>query len=122
MLAEKPVSQPEGAGGRRWFDDDDFDLIVWLDRDGGVRGFQLCYDRRGTERALTWTSGQGYFHNRIDDGEAVPTKNRSPILVSDGNFDADAVSHSFRLSSTSMPEEIRAFVLKKLETYPRARA
>lgn len=122
MLEEKRVSQPDGPGRRRWFVDDDFDLIVWLDGGGGVRGFQLCYDRQGTERALTWTGGQGYFHNRIDDGEADPTKNRSPILVADGHFDADAVTGSFRRSSTSVPGEIRAFVLGKLESYPRERA
>lgn len=119
MLDERPVAQPDTDSRRRWFSDDDFDLIVWLDPQGGIRGFQLCYDRRGVERSLTWTSAQGYFHNRVDDGESDPTKNRSPILVADGRFDAARVASSFEANGEKLPAEIRTFVTDKLERYPR---
>jgi hypothetical protein len=44
--------------------DDYFDLIVWYEPDGGVHGFQLCYDKPGRERALTWTLVDGFRHGR----------------------------------------------------------
>lgn len=115
MLAEMRIAQ---AGGpvRRWFADDDLDLIVWFDT-RSISGFQLCYDRRGNERALTWTRNEGYFHNRVDDGESAPTKNQTPILVADGSFDAETVTRAFRLHSKGMPTRIRKFVLNKLRGY-----
>ena len=39
---------------RRWFRSDDLDLSVWCDEAGMPRGFQLCYDKARSRRALTW--------------------------------------------------------------------
>jgi hypothetical protein len=47
---------------RRWFSDDDFDLIVWLAEDGAVAALQLCYDKARVERAVTWSGDDGYGH------------------------------------------------------------
>src|SRR5438874_11368928 len=47
---------------RRWFSDDDFDLIVGLDSRDAIMWFELCYDRSRVERALTWTPTVGYHH------------------------------------------------------------
>ena len=69
MLKEMSVGQHTDPPRRRWFTDEDLDLIVWFSEQGAPDGFQLCYDRRGHERALTWTKGAGYRHDRIDDGE-----------------------------------------------------
>jgi hypothetical protein len=102
---------------RRWFTDEEFDLIVWFSRQGTPDGFQLCYDRKGHERALTWTEDAGYSHDRIDDGEGNPTKNRSPILVSDGVFPAAEVLRRFEATSSGIESHIRQFVAQKLREY-----
>lgn len=118
MLEEMRLARLDGGPERRWFADEDLDLIVWLDARSIISGFQLCYDRRDRERALTWTRGQGYFHSRVDDGESGPNKNQSPILIADGTFDAGAVVRQFRLHSKGIPARIRKFVLDKLRGYP----
>jgi hypothetical protein len=72
MLVEiRNTRQIEGEGFRRWFTDEFFDLIVWYDEKRTLVGFQLCYDKEGRERALTWTREHGFQHNRIDDGEVT---------------------------------------------------
>ena len=118
MLEEMRLARDAGGPVRRWFADEELDLIVWLDAKSIISGFQLCYDRRGRERALTWTRGQGYFHSRVDDGESGPNKNQSPILIADGAFDSAAVVELFRLRSEDMPAKLRKFVLDKLRDYP----
>ena len=68
----KRTRQVPGEGFRRWFTDSDFDLIVWYegqDEDGPIAGFQLCYDKQGAERALTWRRATGFSHEKVDDGE-----------------------------------------------------
>ena len=117
MLKELSVGQRSDPPGRRWFTDDDFDLIVWFNDQGGLDGFQLCYDRRRNERVLTWTEDVGYRHDRLDDGEGNPTKNRSPMLVSDGVFPAATVLERFEKSSLDIEAHIRLFVAQKLREY-----
>ena len=91
MLTELThVSQRQGEPKRRWFQSPDEDLIVWYAQDGSILGFQLCYDIRRGERALTWLSGRGYSHERVDDGEVVGLGHkRTPVLVPDGAFAVD---------------------------------
>ena len=83
MLSEiKKTRQEEGEPYRRWFTDEDHDLIVWYDAEGKILGFQLCYELGPNERALTWIRGKGYAHNRVDDGETGFFMHKmSPILV-----------------------------------------
>ena len=118
MLTEfTDVRQVEGEGPRRWFFNEYFDLIVWYQSDGGFDGFQLCYDKPGKERALTWNWNHGYRHNKIDDGEAPNNVKMTPILVQDGLFDSESVTQRFERESENIPEEIRGFVLGKLEEF-----
>jgi hypothetical protein len=121
MLREiSDVGQPEGGRTRRWFQSDDEDLIVWYAADGAIYGFQLCYDRNGHERALTWTPEHGYSHNRIDAGEDRSFRYKgSPVLVADGRFDAALTMQRFLQISSAMPVEIRDFVSGKLIEYAR---
>jgi hypothetical protein len=119
MLRElAPVNQSVPGRPRRWFQSDNEDLIVWYAEDGAIYGFQLCYDRQGHERALTWAPDHGFLHNRIDAGEREGLRyKRSPILVADGIFDAAAMSRRFPEVSTLLPPEIREFVSGKLAEY-----
>lgn len=114
MLTELSSSQKMGEPKRRWFRSERFDLIVWVTEEGGVWGFQLCYGHGGRERALTWTSEGGYSHDRIDDGEGSPTKNRTPILVSDGPFPVGKVLEGFISEAVAIDPMIRDFVVERL--------
>ncbi len=64
MLKEiEGVRQIPEDGPRRWFVDDNMDLIVWYDETHSeITGFQLCYDKKSVQRCLTWqrnSSGKG---------------------------------------------------------------
>ncbi|MEW5725288.1 MAG: hypothetical protein AB1896_19395 [Thermodesulfobacteriota bacterium] len=112
------VRQIEGESRRRWFNDEYFDLVVWLDDRGEISGFQLAYGRGRGERALTWRRGRGYRHDGVDDGEPGPwTRKMSPILVADGEFPRDEIAEAFERESARMDPEVAEFVRRKLREY-----
>jgi hypothetical protein len=118
MLTEIPnARQVEGEGFRRWFTDDYFDLIVWYEEKNALVGFQLCYDKLGRERALTWTHAHGFQHNRIDAGEVPGSPKMTPIVVADGEFNRDPVAERFRAASAGMERSIAGFVYETLKRY-----
>jgi hypothetical protein len=117
LVEKKDVRQIPGEGERRWFADNYFDLIVWYE-EGQVIGFQLCYDKGGLERALTWHRPHRYLHNRIDAGEAPFAYKMSPVLVQDGVFDRERIAEKFRRASARMEPRIAAMVLDVLRVYP----
>jgi len=117
MLKELPATQVHGEPRRRWFADEHFDLIVWLGEDDRVEGFQLCYDLGHAEHALTWDRNGGYSHDRIDDGESSPTRNRTPILVTDGHFPGSEVLSRLEASCAQVGAPIRSFVVEKIRAY-----
>lgn len=112
----KQVKQENGAGHRRWFEDDGLELIVWHDAAGGPQGFQICYlgaDRQ--ERALTWQHGRGFTHARVDSGDTRPDKNLTPILMRDGAVPWARVQTEFAERSAELEPAMRDFVLMALE-------
>ena len=118
MLVEhRNVRQIRGEGHRRWFSDDYFDLIVWYE-EGQIIGFQLCYDKGGRERALTWHRPHRYLHTRVDDGEIPLAYKMSPVLVQDGVFDPGRISEKFRRASSGIEPRLSALVLERLSVYP----
>lgn len=114
MLKELHPSQHPGEPMRRWLKDDMLDLIVWHADDLTISGFQLCYDKDGREKAFTWRKETGYSHSVVDDGEELPTRNRSPILVPGGVFERERVLDEFEKRSTEIDPEIRELVLDKI--------
>ncbi len=118
MLTRYPVKQIQGDRRREWFEDDLLDLIVWYDDKGGVYGFQLCYDTQEmSEHALTWTKDSLTHHNAIDQGDETPTKNRSPIMVANGQYPKGLLLEEFTNRSDGVSVEIKNLVLDKIETY-----
>ena len=120
MLREQSTKPTQSDFARRWLTDDYFDLIVWYEPGGGIHGFQLCYDKPGQERALTWTQSRGFAHNKVDSGESAPEGNLTPILVPDGAFHAVRVREEFLNRCTQMDALIRQFVLAKIDEFASA--
>ncbi|MBN2531619.1 MAG: hypothetical protein JXB88_01940 [Spirochaetales bacterium] len=111
------VKQYETEGYRRWFSDDFFDLIIWYE-DKKIVGFQLCYDKQGLERSLTWLKDKGFSHNKIDDGEKPGHSKMTPILVADGIFEKEKIAEAFKKASKNIDPVISSFVYSKLIEYP----
>ena len=107
-LAPKRMPQEPA---RRWFWSARCDLIVWLSDDGAVLGFQFCYDKEGIERALTWMSGCGFSHMRVDTG---PTNREAPLLVADGPIDATRILDLFLQDCALVPGDYVEIVRGKL--------
>jgi hypothetical protein len=118
MLREmSQVRQDPAEAARRWFADDYFDLIVWVGPDSEISGFQLCYDKEGDEYALTWQRQTGFHHNRVDSGDLQRPYKASPILITDGHFEAAAIARLFREHSAAMDQRVAHFVLQQLGRY-----
>ncbi len=116
MLREyKQLKQESGPGSRRWFESDGFDLIVWLDRTGSITGYQICYDFGRGEHALTWRSGEGCSHHRVDTGDTSPLGNESPVLVADGNVPWQQLTNVFNARSGTLDASLRELVRRTLQ-------
>ena len=120
MLNEiEDTRQIPGEGIRRWFRDEELDLIVWYDDDGVMQGFQLCYDKSRHERALTWRKPNSYQHHAIDAGEpATGGPKMSPVLVADGVVDATRIEKTFSLRSAGVPAELAKRISDIILRYP----
>ena len=120
MLQEsRDVKQVPGESRRRWFSDSTMDLTVWLDEQDGIIGFELCYDKGERERSLRWKRGQGFLHERVDDGEGRPGRYKAtPILLPDGRFNAKKISRQFEENSRDIDPLIAAFVVQVLRGHP----
>ena len=113
--------QIPGEGVRRWFRDEELDLIVWYGEDGSLEGFQLCYDKLSHERALTFRKPNSFQHHAVDTGEpAMSGPKMSPILVSDGVVDSKRIAEIFSRLRGAVPEELAAYVSKTVLAYPDA--
>jgi len=108
----------EREPNRRWFSDDDFDLIVWFSEAATIVAIQLCYDKSGTERAVTWSRPRGHEHFRVDDGEHSPLRNETPLLVANGPFRTDRLVEMFLRASVTLEPAIRSFVVARLLEIP----
>ncbi len=114
------VRQIPGESKRRWFQSENFDLIVWLTDDQGFVGFELCYDKLSSEHAISWSKTGGFRHMAVDDGDQRPGKYKaSPVLVADGLFDAKRVYSDLLEASHTLPQEVAEYVLQTLEQHPR---
>src|SRR5665213_2334592 len=118
MLQESEyVRQVTGEPKRRWFSDDYFDLIVWVDESNTILSFQLCYDKANHPRALNWQA-DGYSHLGINDGEGrIGKPKATPILIPDGIFNKDGIVEAFEKACAEMDGQISKFVLEKIRDY-----
>lgn len=107
-LREIPFTrQHPGEPRRRWFTSSSMDLFVWVDDEGRPTGFQLCYDKKSREHALSWTEERGFSNMAVDGGESRPARYKgSPILVADGVVDSRRILEEFRREAGSVPADI----------------
>jgi hypothetical protein len=116
MLEEQQnVSQKEEGIHRRWFNDNYFELITW-EKSGAIIGFQLCYDRFGSEKSLTWKKDKGFYHDTVDSGEVSMGTDMSAILIEDGPVPVDMLVQRFTEESQRIDNTIREFILDKFTT------
>jgi hypothetical protein len=108
------LKQERGAGRRRWFESEGFDLVVWLGADDLVTGFQICYDFGRGEHALTWRPESGFAHHAVDPGDATPLKNETPVLIPDGAVPWLEVADCFARCSDALEADLRLLVGEKL--------
>ena len=100
---------------RRWFADENMDLIVWHDKHNKILGFQLCYDKPVAEHALSWWHDTGFTHRRVDDGEGKPGSHKgAPILIPDGEFNLNQIADNFKAAAAAIDSKIADFVYRKL--------
>lgn len=118
MLRESTATQQAEERRRRWFYDEDFDLIVWLDPDGSITGFQLCYDKQEIERALNWSAAEGFAHFGVDSGEDGSRFKESPVLQPAPLRLPSGLPARFDAASSGLPSEIAEFVRSKLRSIP----
>ena len=126
LIERRNVRQIAAEGFRRWFSDEYFDLIVWYAREAQadstadvIAGFQLCYDKRGQERALSWRREGGFSHDLIDAGEIPGQANMSPVLDPGGEL-PEAVVKRFRFNSPKVGLSLQNLVCTKLSEYRKA--
>ena len=112
----KNVRQESGPGRRRWFESDGLDLIVWLSPRDEISGFQLCYESLRGPHALTWRVDGGFTHCEVDEGDATPFKNETPVLVPDGRVPWARIRGLFDERSAALEPGLREFVQEKLVT------
>ena len=110
--------EPDGQCTKRWFSDAYSDLYVWLESNGDVASFQLCYNKPVDEHALTWKRPSTYYHQRVDDGESHAGKNKStPVLLPDGTVDLELIARRFLAESAGVETRIAQFVETKIRQF-----
>ena len=115
MFSEiRNVRQERGAGLRRWFESDGLDLVVWREKGGQLTGFQLCYDFGRGEHTLTWRPEKGFAHSAVDEGDASPLKNLTPVLVPDGAVPWAELTAQFAQRSASLEPELQQLISARL--------
>lgn len=118
MYEIRKVRQNKGEPFRRWFFSHDLDLIVWYENNC-FYGFQLCYDVQGDQHAITWFIDRGFTHTRVDAGDTVPGKPRTPILLPNGFFDNVRIANQFKKAAMRIDARVSEIVYRLLMEYPR---
>lgn len=103
---------------RRWFFAPTMDLIVWVDECDRPFKFQICYEVKTAEYALTWESGQGFDHALVDRAKGDASMNRTAILRKDDTFDKEYLLALFQNANSNLPPDIGGLVLEALTLYP----
>jgi hypothetical protein len=121
MLMEiSNTTQRPGEPRRRWFQSSEQDLYLWENESGEIVGFQLCYSKSQSERALSWKVDSGLSHYRVDDGETTGRSKNTPTLSIDHYFDREKILAQFSALAATAPQSVVDFVTKRIQESPAA--
>lgn len=115
MLKEcHAVRQIPGEPFRRWYNDNETDLVVWLEQ-YRIIGFQLLVPREGNRVVITWHEGHSPTLAGLDDGEGRPGRPKMTPLLTDcnGSNTAEMMRH-FRAVSAELPSGLAQLVEQKV--------
>jgi hypothetical protein len=118
------IDQKRAGHTKRWFQDDYFDLIVWVDQERYIEEFQLCYGRETWgERVFEWRRGRGFQHLKRDEhpGGSLVGEGDTWGLSLDGTMPYVSLKERFAASAANLPEILREFIDAKLDEYARPR-
>lgn len=103
---------------KRWFTSRDMDLFIWLRKGMPVR-FQLAYNKRSSEKAITWSNHLGFRHYLVDSGETMPDKyKQTPLLLNiSGLQNFSSVARDFLAASNNMEIGLSDFIFARLVEY-----
>lgn len=119
MLREiTAANRIDGAFERRWYQDDLFDLYVWLDPRGAITHFQLAYDKPTVEKAIDWKDDVGFMHYRVDQSRMIGGGQTSPVLTMDPRFPKQRVMQQFNESASAIDIGVAAFISRMLRRAP----
>ena len=105
MLRElKNIRQIDGERQRRWFADDEMDLILWFSPEKRLDGFEICYDKLGGTRTITWKN------IRTRDGTM------KSVLMAENAFERKRIKDMLAERSGNLEQNLRQFILDRLET------
>ena len=112
MLREITTStKRQQEPNRRWFQDRNLSLFVWVDSDNEISHFQLTYSTFGGERTFDWSApGTAANYDTESSRYAAPVLNRSVPL------NAERLLHEFEVAAERLDGPIREFVADKIRS------
>lgn len=117
MLREIRNVKQYGAFRRRWFNDEQLDLFVWYDARGQIAGFQLCFDKKTRERALTYSEEKGYSFDEVNANHSAWDMS-SPVLVRAREFPRARLLAELGARGAKLDSFLFTYLKEKLEAFP----
>lgn len=117
------LTQSDRHQVKRWFSSRDMDLFVWSRNQIPVR-FQLCFNKRSDEHAISWNCQHQLQLYRVDSGETLPDQyKQTPLLiVTCKHKNLSVVARDFLAASRNIEAGIADFIYARLMEFPAAPA
>ncbi len=116
MFVEVSGKDDQRIERRRWFTSSRADLYLWQNASGDIESFEYCYRNEFGEKSVRWHYDSGFEFADIDDGEATPLKNNTPICIANNSPDWGYLLRLFYKESSTADAEPFQFVFYKLLT------
>lgn len=124
MLYEIPhPRQSNRSLVKRWFTSNDMDLFIWHRQNVPVR-FQLTYNKRNAEKAISWDFHLGFRHYLVDGGETIPNNypgryKQTPILIDlCDQKNLAQIARDFLAASENIDIAVSDFIYARLMAHP----
>ncbi len=104
---------------KRWFTSLDMDLFIWYRKNTPVK-FQLSYNKRNDEHAISWDFHHGFRHYLVDTGECDPAEyKRTPLLIDVcAQENLASLPRDFLVASENIEIGVSDFIYSRLMAYP----